>query len=191
MGYSEEMKKNRLVFYEAEINEINEILDEFIDRTQAKSVLVIDKEGHLVTRKGFTQTIDTTSISALVAGSFASTREVAKMLGEEEFSMIFHQGKKESIHVSLINDRCMSVIIFRTAGAIGSRWVLPAISAATTSAWVRRVWRMTASLARRRYFFAGVSALGVTTRTGLCLTTRATIIMGATLWVWASRGISA
>ena len=119
MGYSEEMKRNRLVFYEAEINEINEILEEFIDRTQAKSVLVIDKEGHLVTRKGFTQTIDTTSISALVAGSFASTREVAKMLGEEEFSMIFHQGKKESIHVSLINERCMSVIIFDDRTTVG------------------------------------------------------------------------
>lgn len=119
MGYSEEMKRNRLVFYETEINEINEILDEFIDRTQAKSVLIIDKEGHLVTRKGFTQTIDTTAISALVAGSFASTRAVAKMLGEEEFSVIFHQGKKESIHVSLIGDRCMGVIIFDDRTTIG------------------------------------------------------------------------
>lgn len=119
MGHSEEMKQNRLVFYEAEINEINGILDEFIDRTQAKAVLVIDKEGHLVTRKGFTQSIDTTSISALVAGSFASTREVARMLGEEEFSVIFHQGKKESIHVSLIGERCMGVIIFDDRTTVG------------------------------------------------------------------------
>ena len=119
MGKDEELKKNRLVFYEEDIESINHVLEEFISASQATCCLLIDKEGHLVTQKGHVKSIDTTSIAALVAGSFASTRQVANMLGETEFSVLFHQGKNENIHVSLVGDRALLVIIFDDRTTIG------------------------------------------------------------------------
>ncbi|MCZ7645356.1 MAG: roadblock/LC7 domain-containing protein [Planctomycetota bacterium] len=113
------MRQARLVFYEEDVNEINKILGDFLDRSQAKCALLIDKEGHLVTKKGFTKSFNTDSIAALVAGSFASTREVAKLLGETEFTVLFHQGRNENIHIGLVAERALVVIIFDDRTTLG------------------------------------------------------------------------
>jgi len=59
------------------------------------------------------------TISALVAGSFAATREMARLLGEEEFSVLFHQGKSDSIQLSLVGDRTLLTVIFDEATTVG------------------------------------------------------------------------
>jgi predicted regulator of Ras-like GTPase activity (Roadblock/LC7/MglB family) len=113
------MRRARLVFYEKDVDRIEEVLDRFLEASQARCALLIDLEGHLVTAKGFTAELDTTSIAALVAGSFASTREVARKLGETEFSVLFHQGANENIHVSLVAERALAVILFDDRTNIG------------------------------------------------------------------------
>ena len=117
--FSEKMRQARLVFYEQDIEEINKILSDFLERSQAKCALVIDKEGHLVTKKGFTKSFSTDSIAALVAGSFAATKQVAQLLGETEFSVIFHQGKSENIHIGLVAERALVVVIFDDRTTLG------------------------------------------------------------------------
>jgi len=117
--FSEKMRQARLVFYEQDIEELNKILSDFLERSQAKCALVIDKEGHLVTKKGFTKSFSTDSIAALVAGSFAATKQVAQLLGETEFSVIFHQGKNESIHIGLVAERALVVVIFDDRTTLG------------------------------------------------------------------------
>lgn len=119
MEFSEKMRQARLVFYEQDIEEINKILADFLDRSQAKCALLIDKEGHLVTKKGFTKSFNTDSIAALVAGSFAATKQVAQLLGETEFSVIFHQGKNENIHIGLVAERALVVVIFDDRTTLG------------------------------------------------------------------------
>ncbi len=113
------LRYKRLVFYSEEIGKINEQLTDFLDSTQAKAVLMVDIEGHLVTKMGYTKSLDTESLSALIAGSFASTKQVAKILGEEEFKEIFHQGKVENIFISLVHERSMVVVIFDDRTTIG------------------------------------------------------------------------
>lgn len=119
MAFSEKMRQARLVFYEEDVEDINKLLGDFLERSQAKCALLIDKEGHLVTKKGFTKSFNTDSIAALVAGSFASTREVAKLLGETEFSVLFHQGKNENIHIGLVAERALVVVIFDDRTTLG------------------------------------------------------------------------
>ena len=119
MEFSEKMRHARLVFYEEDLEGINKIFESFLDRSQSKCVLLIDKEGHLVCKKGFTKSFNTDTIAALVAGSFAATREVAKQLGETEFSVLFHQGKNENIHIGLVAERALVVVIFDDRTTLG------------------------------------------------------------------------
>lgn len=119
METSEKMRQVRLVFYEDDIEEIDKTLGDFLNRSQAKCALLIDKEGHMVTKRGFTKSFNTESIAALVAGSFASTREVAKQLGETEFTVLFHQGKNENIHIGLVAERVLVVVIFDDRTTLG------------------------------------------------------------------------
>ncbi len=119
MGFSENMRQARLVFYEQDVEEINKILSDFLARSQAKCALLIDKDGHPVTKQGQTESFNADSIAALVAGSFAATRAIAQLVGEAEFSVLFHQGKRTHIQIASIADRALAVIIFDDSTTLG------------------------------------------------------------------------
>jgi predicted regulator of Ras-like GTPase activity (Roadblock/LC7/MglB family) len=113
------MSSHTFVVYEEQIDKINAAMLRLIKKAEAKCALLVDKDGHLITRQGFTQTLDTTALSALLAGSFASTKEIARLVGEPEFSVLFHQGEKDHIHVSLVGERCILAIVFDDRTTIG------------------------------------------------------------------------
>ena len=113
------MSQEQQILYEDQIKQIDQALIRVIKEAEAKCALLVDKDGHLITRQGFTQTLDTTALSALLAGSFASTKEIARLVGEPEFSVLFHQGKRDHIHISLINERTILVVIFDDRTTIG------------------------------------------------------------------------
>lgn len=119
MNDDELLRRKRLVFYEEDIARIDRILASFLVQSKAKCALLVDKEGHMVTHQGKAAGYDTDTISALVAGSFAATRAMAKLLGEEEFSLLFHQGRRDNIQMSLIGDRTLLVVIFDDTTTLG------------------------------------------------------------------------
>jgi predicted regulator of Ras-like GTPase activity (Roadblock/LC7/MglB family) len=107
------------VLFEEDIERLNATLDVFLNETDAQCVLIIDKGGHLIAVRGLTDSMDTASLSALAAGAFASTREIARLIGEPEFSVLFHQGRREHIHVSLIDGDTLLMAIFNDRTTIG------------------------------------------------------------------------
>ena len=113
------MSDDTLIIYEEEIATIDGILKGMLKGAEAKCALLVDKDGHLITRQGFTHSLDTTALAALLAGSFASTKEIAKLVGEPEFSVLFHQGKKDHIHMSIVGERSILVVIFDDRTTIG------------------------------------------------------------------------
>jgi hypothetical protein len=44
---------------------------------------------------------------------------MAKLLGEKEFSILFHEGEKDNIHISLIGQRVILVVIFDQRSSLG------------------------------------------------------------------------
>ena len=113
------MANSGMVIYEEQAEQINQLLTKLIKGAEAKCALLVDKDGHLITRQGFTHSLDTTALAALLAGSFASTREIARLVGEPEFSVLFHQGKRDHIHISLVGERSILVVIFDDRTTIG------------------------------------------------------------------------
>jgi len=116
---NERLRQDRLTFYKEDIDRIDKLLAEFLRGSGAKCALLIDKEGHLVTKRGELRTIDIDTISALVAGSFAATKEMARMLGEDEFTAMFHQGERDNIQLSLVGDRTLLTILFDDRTTVG------------------------------------------------------------------------
>ncbi len=97
------------------------MLEEFHSLSETRCNILIDKDGLPITTSGDVDGIDLDTISALVAGSFAATAEMAKHMGDgdEEFSVLFHQGKKDNIQLALIGKRCILVTIFDDRTTIG------------------------------------------------------------------------
>jgi len=113
------MADDKLIVYWEDTAKIDTVMGKLLKGSEAKCALLVDKDGHLISRHGFTQTLDTTALAALMAGSFASTSEIARLVGEPEFSVLFHQGKKDHIHMCLVGDRSILSVIFDDRTTIG------------------------------------------------------------------------
>jgi len=113
------MRETRLIFYRDDVDRINRVLEDFLKLSGAKQNILIDKEGHPVTVVGQQGAFNIDTLSALVAASFAATREMARLLGEEEFTLLSHQGKRDHIQLTLIADRCILTTMFDDKTTIG------------------------------------------------------------------------
>jgi predicted regulator of Ras-like GTPase activity (Roadblock/LC7/MglB family) len=101
------------------LNHLHRSLVHLIRESEAKCALLVDQDGQCITKKGFTQNLDAEALSALIAGSFASTRAMAKLVGENEFTVLFHQGETDSIHNVLVDDDTILCVIFDDRTTIG------------------------------------------------------------------------
>jgi len=113
------MSGSDLVMYEEEFSKIDEELQRLYLQTNAKVVFLVDKNGQLIASAGETHDIDTTSLASLTAGNIAATGGIARLLGEKEFTILFHEGEKDNIHISLIGQRIILVVIFDSRSSLG------------------------------------------------------------------------
>ncbi len=108
-----------LVMYEEEFSQIDAELQKLHQQANAKVVFLVDKNGQLIASAGETRNIDTTSLASLTAGNIAATGGIARLLGEKEFTILFHEGEKDNIHISLIGQRVILVVIFDQRSSLG------------------------------------------------------------------------
>ncbi len=85
----------------------------------AKFAFLIDRNGQQMAASGDTHSLDTTALSSLAAGNVAATDCLAKLLGEEEFSVLFHEGERDNLHISLVGQKGILVVIFDERSSLG------------------------------------------------------------------------
>jgi predicted regulator of Ras-like GTPase activity (Roadblock/LC7/MglB family) len=113
------MAGSDLVMYDEEFRLIDAELHKLQGQSNAKVVFLVDKNGQLIASVGETHGIDTTSLASLTAGNIAATGGMAKLLGEKEFSILFHEGEKDNIHISIIAQKVILVVIFDQRSSLG------------------------------------------------------------------------
>jgi predicted regulator of Ras-like GTPase activity (Roadblock/LC7/MglB family) len=94
-------------------------LADFLTKSEAQWSALVDKGGNLFAQSGETGNLDLSILSALAAGSFAATHELAKRLGESEFSALYHEGHGHHILMSALTHECLLVTIFGDRTNIG------------------------------------------------------------------------
>jgi len=108
-----------MVMYEEEFQQIQAVCTRLFRESNSKAVLLIDKNGQLISEAGDTANLDTTSLSSLTAGNVAATGGIAKLLKEKEFTGQFHEGEHTNIHISLVAQRVILVILFDERSSLG------------------------------------------------------------------------
>jgi predicted regulator of Ras-like GTPase activity (Roadblock/LC7/MglB family) len=108
-----------LVMYEEEFDRINSVLGRLWVDANAKIVFLVDKNGQQIAAKGDLDKVDTTSLASLTAGNVAATDGLAKLIGEKEFSILFHEGERDNIHISIVAQRLILVVIFDERSSLG------------------------------------------------------------------------
>jgi len=108
-----------LVMYEEEYLQIKEVLSRLQTDSNSKIVFLVDKNGQQIAAHGDMKGVDATSLASLTAGNVAATDGLAKLIGEKEFSILFHEGEKDNIHISLVAQRVILVVIFDERSSLG------------------------------------------------------------------------
>ncbi len=136
-----------LIISDTELVFISNALVKLMNDTSASSVMLIDKSGQVISTQGSTTRRNATSLGALLAGAFSSSRHVAEMLGEKDFRTIFQQGVHENIFTTMVEDQWLLVIVFDKLTHIG---LVKVLSKKTSDELARTLERVRADTHRQK-----------------------------------------
>lgn len=105
---------------EEDINELNGAMQELLSKSDASTALIIDKGGFIITQYGKVQDLDTTTLAALSAATFAATEGIATLVGEANFTSIYQQGDHSSLLVMNVDEYCLLSVIFKATLSVGA-----------------------------------------------------------------------
>jgi predicted regulator of Ras-like GTPase activity (Roadblock/LC7/MglB family) len=108
-----------IVMYEEEFNQIKQVISKLRVDANSKVVFLVDKNGQQIAAHGDIENLDTTSLASLTAGNVAATDGLARLIGEKEFSILFHEGERDNIHISIVAQRVILVVIFDERSSLG------------------------------------------------------------------------
>lgn len=108
-----------LFLFEDDHAALQKAASELLRDSEANACFLIDKNGQQLTAVGEYDNIDTTSLATLTAGNVAATDGLAKLLGERGFTILFHEGEQDNIHISIVGDLAILVVIFNEKTSVG------------------------------------------------------------------------
>src|ERR1043166_5063540 len=108
-----------LIMYDEEFQQIKEIISRLRVEANAKIVFLVDKNGQQIAANGDLESLDTTSLASLTAGNVAATDGLARLIGEKEFPVLFHEGEKDNVYISIVGQRVILVVIFDERSSLG------------------------------------------------------------------------
>lgn len=107
-------------FGQKQLDKIEDILQNDLVASGVSCVLLINMAGNIIAKSDNGKSIhDEYSLAALAAGNFGAVDAMAKIVGESEFSLLFHKGKNESLHFSKVGDEFLLITIFGQEISLG------------------------------------------------------------------------
>ncbi len=113
------MRHGNFILREPEYEALLSALRKLLVDASAKVVFLVDKDGTLLASAGDSVGFDTTSMASLAAGNIAATGGLANLIGEKEFSILFHEGERDNMHLSVVADRIILVVVFDRRSSVG------------------------------------------------------------------------
>ena len=112
------MVETTIIIQEQQFQRIKNVLARLCVECAARVVFLVDRDGQPIAFHGDIGDMDTTSFSSLAAGNVAATTSMAKLIGEDVFPAVVHEGERESIFISVIG-RSLLVVVFDERSTLG------------------------------------------------------------------------
>jgi predicted regulator of Ras-like GTPase activity (Roadblock/LC7/MglB family) len=112
------MAESPFIIQEHQFHKIKALLARLCVESASRVVFLIDRDGQPIAVHGDIGDMDTTSFSSLAAGNVAATNSMAKLLGEDIFPTVVHEGEHESIYICVIG-RSLLVLVFDERSTLG------------------------------------------------------------------------
>lgn len=108
-----------LILGEEESGMIAKCLGRLMDETGASYGMLIDRAGQVLVSHGDFHQAEMMHLGALLAGSYASSREMARLLREDNFRVLVQEGTREKIFTETVDDRWLLVVVFDHQAHLG------------------------------------------------------------------------
>ncbi|MBI5249759.1 MAG: roadblock/LC7 domain-containing protein [Desulfomonile tiedjei] len=101
------------------LEDVRNYLSQEVMTEGISSVLVIDSAGSLICNVGHKIDLDVVSLAAVAAANFAATEQIARLIGETDFVLLFYKGHNESFHFLRVGAEYIIVTIFNNQLSLG------------------------------------------------------------------------
>jgi predicted regulator of Ras-like GTPase activity (Roadblock/LC7/MglB family) len=105
---------------EEDVRQLEQSLDELLEKSDATTALICDKGGFLITHWGDARQFDLTTIAALASGAFMANQTIAGLVHESNFNSVYQQGDTFSMLAMGVDEHCLLVIIFKATVSVGA-----------------------------------------------------------------------
>jgi predicted regulator of Ras-like GTPase activity (Roadblock/LC7/MglB family) len=106
-------------FLEEDFRRISRHLSRLTSAASARTTLLVDRNGQMIAFSGEEPRFDTNAFASLSAADFAANDHLASLIGEAEFSSLYHQGERESMYLADIRKRVILVVLFDDRTTLG------------------------------------------------------------------------
>src|SRR5437867_489634 len=113
------MHNSDLILGEEDFQAIRSLISRLRVEANAKIVCLVDRNGQQIAGVGDLQTLDTTALASLAAGNVAATDSLARLIGEKEFTILFHEGERDNLHISVVAAKVILVVFFDERSSLG------------------------------------------------------------------------
>jgi predicted regulator of Ras-like GTPase activity (Roadblock/LC7/MglB family) len=129
-------------FREEDAERIGALLNSLLREANARTALLVDRSGQMLATVGEEPRFDPVAFASLTAADFSANDQLARMLGEQEFGALFHQGEKDSLYLADVARRVILVVLFDNRTTLGLvklrvRGVVEALTALFTAMFAR------------------------------------------------------
>jgi predicted regulator of Ras-like GTPase activity (Roadblock/LC7/MglB family) len=101
------------------VRAIGRQLEELVSRAGANGALLLDESGSLIARQGVIPGHDPAELATLLTCNFLVTHELASYLGDQDISVLFHEGDEKHFYLRRAGERGILAVVFDDAGALG------------------------------------------------------------------------
>ncbi|MEI6261739.1 MAG: roadblock/LC7 domain-containing protein [Deltaproteobacteria bacterium] len=123
-----------------QLDKIEQILLTDLIASGVHCVLLIDFAGNIIAQGDNGQSrIDVYSLAALSAANFGAVEAMAKIVGQEEFALLFHKGETGSLYFSKVNNELLIISVFGKEIILG----LLRMKVADAILKIQQIWKST------------------------------------------------
>jgi len=108
-----------LILTKNDIGRLEEIISYQLLDSGAEHVLLADLSGNLIMQCGSLEMEDVFSLAAVSAANFAATAEIARLIGEEDFTLLYHKGGRRNVHFSRLAKDYLIITLFNDNVSLG------------------------------------------------------------------------
>jgi predicted regulator of Ras-like GTPase activity (Roadblock/LC7/MglB family) len=108
-----------LILHEDDYLAIRDLIQRLRTEANARVVCLVDRNGQQIAAVGDVESLDTTALASLAAGNVAATDSLARLIGEKDFTALYHEGEKDNLHLSVVGGKIILVVIFDVRSSLG------------------------------------------------------------------------